>query len=70
LSAQAKKLAPAGMLLVEWDPDPDRGEKEATRCWYLLDPAKWQGARTERDKDTHRLWRWHPEELAKLQARK
>eukprot|EP00966_Prymnesium_polylepis_P280421 6479323-Prymnesium_polylepis.1 len=32
LSTQAKKLPPAGMLLVEWDPDPDRGEKEATRC--------------------------------------
>jgi hypothetical protein len=71
LSVNARKLAPAGMMLVEWEPDPDRGEHKATQCWYLLDPDKWQGKRTERDKDTHRQWRFAPAELAKrTKARK
>jgi hypothetical protein len=65
LNANARKLAPQGMVLVEWEPDPDRGEKTATQVWYILDPDKWQGRRTERDKDTHRMWRFHPAELAK-----
>ena len=33
LSVNARKLAPAGMMLVEWEPDPDRGEHKATQCW-------------------------------------
>ena len=64
-SKNAIKLAPRGMVLVEWEADPDRGEVNATQCWYLLDPNKWQGKRTERDKDTHRQWRFAPAELAK-----
>lgn len=65
LSDRAKKLAPRGMVLVEWEPDPDRGEVESTLCWCLLDPNKWQGRRTERDRDTHRVWRFHPQELVR-----
>jgi len=73
LSSAARSIAPRGMVLVEWPADPDRGE--ATRqVWYLLHPDKWQGRFTERDKDTHRMWRFHPAELAKRakeqQARK
>lgn len=69
LSARARVLAPRGMVLVEWEPDPDRGETEPTQAWYLLDPNKWQGRRTERDKDTHRAWRYHPEELMNMRRR-
>ena len=63
LSQRAVKLAPRGMVLLEWEPDPDRGETEATTMWLLLDPrpGKWNG-------DGHRAWRYHPAELAKLQA--
>ena len=63
-SALARKLAPRGMVLVEWEPDPIRGEKQATLMWLLLDPrpersgGKWNG-------DSHRAWRYHPAELAK-----
>ena len=61
LSAGARKLAPRGMVLVEWEPDPERGEKEATTMWLLLDPrpGKWNG-------DGHRAWRYHPEQLAEM----
>ena len=59
LSANARAIAPRGMALVEWEPDPDRGEHVATTVWYLLDPRKW-------NKDSsHRAWRFHPTELAK-----
>ena len=37
-SARARKLAPRGMVLVEWEPDHERGEKEATLMWLLLHP--------------------------------
>ena len=37
-SARARKLAPRGMVLVEWEPDHERGEKEATLMWLLLQP--------------------------------
>ena len=62
LSTAARKLAPRGMVLVEWEPDPDRGETEATTMWLLLDPrpGKWNG-------DAHRAWRYHPNHLAKMQ---
>jgi hypothetical protein len=59
LSNRAVKLAPRGMVLVEWEPDPDRQEP-ATTIWYLLDPRKWNG-------DGHRAWRYHPDELAAQQ---
>ena len=55
------KLAPRGMVLVEWDADPDRDEP-VTYVWYLLDPRKWNG----KGFDGHRAWRWHPDELAKI----
>ena len=61
LSSAARKLAPRGMVLVEWDADPDR-EEPVTYVWYLLDPSKWNG----KGFDGHRAWRWHPEELAKM----
>eukprot|EP00966_Prymnesium_polylepis_P179879 4164775-Prymnesium_polylepis.1 len=59
LSAAAVKIAPRGMVLVEWYPDPERGESNATRVWYLLDPRKCNG-------DGHRAWRCHPNKLAAL----
>ena len=57
-SNRAIKLAPRGMVLVEWEPDPGRGETDPTLMWLLLDPRppKWNG-------DAHRAWRFHPEEL-------
>ena len=59
LNGRAKKLAPRGMVLLEWEPDPARGE-EATTVWYLLDPKKWNG-------DGHKAWRYHPEQLVAMQ---
>ena len=59
LTSAARALAPRGMVLVEWEPDPVRGETEATTVWYLLDPRKWNG-------DGHRAWRYHPNALAAL----
>ena len=63
LSLQARKLAPRGMVLLEWEPDPERGEKESTTMWLLLDPrpGKWNG-------DGHRAWRYHPNHLAAMQC--
>lgn len=57
------------MMLLEWEPDQDRGETEAAQAWYLLDPHKWQGRHTERDKDMHRAWRYHPQQLVKEKRR-
>ena len=57
-SDHARAIAPRGMMLVEWEADPDRNEP-VTTVWYLLDPRKWNADRT------HRAWRFHPEELAK-----
>ena len=59
LSSKARKLAPRGMVLLEWDADPTRDEV-ATTVWYLLDPTKWNG-------DGHKAWRYHPEQLAAIQ---
>ena len=55
-SSQARKILPAGALLVEWEPDPVRGETTATVMWLVLHPNKWNG-------DAHLAWRWHPAEL-------
>ena len=61
-SERARALAPRGMALVEWEPDPARvearGEPDAKLMWLLLDPRapKWNG-------DAHRAWRFHPDEL-------
>jgi hypothetical protein len=62
LSDRAQKLAPRGMVLLKWEPDPERGETKATTVWYLLDPRKWNG-------DGHRAWRYHPNALAALAKR-
>ena len=59
-SSRVKKLTPAGALLVEWDPDPKRGEEHATVMWVVLHPERWAG----RGANGHLAWRWHPEELA------
>ena len=40
-SAQVRKILPAGALLVEWEPDPERGEDSATVMWLVLHPDKW-----------------------------
>lgn len=64
LSSAARAIAPRGMVLVEWEADPTRDEPKR-QVWYLLHPGKWQGKFTERDKDTHRMWRFHPAELVK-----
>ncbi|KAL1528450.1 hypothetical protein AB1Y20_009796 [Prymnesium parvum] len=63
LSDNARKLAPRGMVLVRWEADPDRGEKESTSMWMLLDPRKWNG-------EGHRAWRYHPSQLARMRAPK
>ena len=55
-SARAKKILPAGALLVEWDPDPEREEEEATVMWLVLHPDNW-------NHEGHLAWRWHPEDL-------
>ena len=57
LSERATKLAPRGMVLLEWEPDPERGETQSTTMWLLLAPDKWNG-------DGHKAWRFHPDELA------
>ena len=54
-SARARKILPAGAVLVTWDPDVDRGEAE-TVMWLVLHPDKWNG-------QGHLAWRWHPDEL-------
>eukprot|EP00966_Prymnesium_polylepis_P311889 7206766-Prymnesium_polylepis.1 len=56
LSDRAVKLAPRGMVLLEWEPE-HRGETKATTVWYLLDPRVWNG-------DGHRAWRYVPPECA------
>ena len=58
-SENASAIAPRGMVLVEWEPDPDRGEDASTTAWYLLHPRKWNADHT------HRGWRFHPDELAR-----
>ena len=54
-SSRARKILPAGAVLVTWDPDEDRGEAE-TVMWLVLHPDKWNG-------QGHLAWRWHPDEL-------
>ena len=60
-SSRARKLLPAGAILVQWDPDPERGEEEATVMWLILHPERWNG-------NGHLAWRWDAAELAKRQA--
>ncbi|KAL1530203.1 hypothetical protein AB1Y20_001119 [Prymnesium parvum] len=60
-SSRARKLLPAGAVLVQWDPDRDRGEEEATVMWLVLSPSKWTTKW-----EGHLAWRWHPDELVNL----
>ena len=60
--ARAKKILPAGAMLVEWEPDPERGEEEASVMWLVLHPERWNA-------DGHLAWRWHPHELARMSAK-
>ena len=60
-SSRARKLLPAGAVLVQWAPDPERGEEEATVMWLILNPERWNG-------NGHLSWRWNAAELAKRQA--
>lgn len=53
---RSKTILKAGALLVEWEPDAERGEEEATLMWLVLASSKW-------NKDGHLAWRWHPDEL-------
>ena len=62
-SSRAKKLTPAGALLVEWEPDPNRDEEVATVMWVVVHPERWAG----RGANGHLAWRWHPEELAECE---
>ena len=55
-SARARKILPAGALLVEWKLDPERDEDEASVMWLVLHPDKW-------NKEGHLARRWHPDEL-------
>ena len=60
-SSRARKLLPARAILVQWAPDPERGEEEATVMWLVLHPERWNG-------NGHLAWRWDAAELAKRQA--
>ena len=63
-SNRAQKLTPAGALLVEWEPDPDRDEHVASVMWVVVHPDRWAG----KGANGHLAWRWHPEELAAREA--
>ena len=54
-SQRATKLLPAGMLLWEWDADPEFGEVAGER-WLALLPKKW-------NKQVQYAWRFDPCEL-------
>ena len=56
-SARCKKLLPAGMVLWQWDADPDFGEV-AGEQWLALLPAKWNPP-----KAIVYGWRFDPREL-------
>ena len=58
-SGRARNLLPAGALLVEWEPDPERGEENATVMWLVLHPDKWAG----RGYSGHLAWRWDPRDM-------
>ena len=38
--SRARKLLPSGAILVPWDPNPERGEEEATVMWLALHPDR------------------------------
>ena len=55
-SSRGKVLLPAGMVLWEWDADPDFGEV-AGQAWLALLPKKWK-------KQQVYSWRYDPRELS------
>eukprot|EP00962_Isochrysis_galbana_P015277 scaffold4387_cov126-Isochrysis_galbana.AAC.12 len=58
-SQKARQILPAGAVYWEWDAE-DEFEEQAGGQWLVLDPKqKWNRA-------VAYGWRWHPEELAKL----
>ena len=59
-SARGKKLLPAGMLLWEWDADPEYGEV-AGQAWLHLLPKKW-------NKQQIYSWRYDPREFSATAA--
>lgn len=59
-SQRATKLLPAGMLLWEWDADPEFGEVAGER-WLALLPKKW-------NKQVLYGWRYDPRELSPAAA--
>ena len=61
ISSRARKHLPAGAILVQWDPDPDRGEEEASVMRLVLHPERWNG-------NGHSAWRLDAAQLAKRQA--
>jgi hypothetical protein len=65
-SSRASKLLPAGALLVEWEPDPERGEENATVMWLVLHPDKWSG----QGYSGHLAWRWDPRDMPSQIAQK
>ena len=54
-SSRAKNLLPAGMLLWQWDADPEFGETAGEQWLHLL-PSKW-------NKQLIYSWRFDPREL-------
>jgi hypothetical protein len=63
-SARARKLLPAGAVLVEWEPDHERGEHHATVMWLVLHPDRWAG----RGASGHLAWRWDPRDMPSQSA--
>ena len=59
-SDRGKKLLPAGMVLWQWDADPEFGEAAGER-WLALLPKKW-------NKQPLYSWRYDPRELSAAAA--
>ena len=59
--SRARKLLPAGAILVQWDLDPKRSEEEATVIWLVPHLERLNG-------NGDLAWRWDAAELAKRQA--
>ena len=54
-SEKCKKMLPAGMVLIKWPEDVERGEKE-TQGWQLLLPKKF-------NKHQQYGWRFDPRDV-------
>ena len=60
-SDRGKKLLPAGMVLWQWDADPEFGEAAGER-WLALLPKKWN------KQQLYSSWRYDPRELSAAAA--